>query len=681
MKSADSTQEMPSNGKLRKFKAWFKADREHTSEWRRCAKEDFEFLAGEQWTHEEKQKLKEELRPIITFNRTSPIIQSVSGLEIANRKEVKYFPREPGDARSNEILTEGAKWFRDVSDADDEDSDSFVDALVCGLGGTETTLDYEEDPAGEPMVSAVNALELMWDKSARKKNFSDARRVWRVRRIPMARAVELFPDHDPKMLDAKWARLDIKDEPESQEEADRYEGDSEPNIDETDVTIVHLEYKERVTVRTLMDIMTGETVELEAGDAGKLMKRAEQMGRMFMVQGERQATRVRKVFIGADIIEESDTLSETHFSIQFITGYVDRNTGLPYGLMRLMKDPQRWANKWMSQALHILNTNAKGGLLVEEGATDNIRQLEKDWANPNKVTKVNSGAISGNMIREKTPTAMPAGFFQMMEFAISSVRDVTGISVEMLGMREAAQAASLEYQRRQAGMVILQPLFDNLKRYRREHGKIMLAIIQNYLNDGRLIRVVGEEGARYVPLALDADVKYDIIVDDQVNSPDQKMMVWQTLVPMFPMLPPEIQLALVDYAPLPQSVIEVIKQAAQKVGQPSPEQQQAAMAELQQLMANVEKTRSETAKNVAQAEKYQAEAGEAGGEIEIAKLQQTGAIKGAELQQRGEIESARLAQDGQIKREQMSQDAILSLLKAASQQQQPPAGQAGAPQA
>src|SRR5215207_10583165 len=91
---------------LRQFKAWFKADREHSAKWRKDAMEDFEFLAGEQWTETEKAALKEQLRPIITFNRTHPIINSISGMEIVNRQEVKYFPREAGDAKANELLTE-----------------------------------------------------------------------------------------------------------------------------------------------------------------------------------------------------------------------------------------------------------------------------------------------------------------------------------------------------------------------------------------------------------------------------------------------------------------------------------------------------------------------------------------------------------------------------------------------
>jgi hypothetical protein len=130
---------------------------------------------------------------------------------------------------------------------------------------------------------------------------------------------------------------------------------------------------------------------------------------------------------------------------------------------------------------------------------------------------VEDGALAGNRIKEKQQFPMPAGFFQMMEFAIQSVRDVTGVSVELLGMREATQAASLEQQRKQAGMTIIAPLFDNLKRYRRDHGKLMLYIIQKVIISTpragwpRLVRIVGEGGAKYVPLALKADAKYDIV--------------------------------------------------------------------------------------------------------------------------------------------------------------------------
>lgn len=563
---------------LRQFKAWFRADKDHSDKWRKAAMEDFEFLAGEQWTEEEKRALKAQLRPLVTFNRTHPIINSISGMEITNRQEVKYFPREPGDAKANELLTEGAKWFRDQADADDEDSDAFLDSAVCGVGCTETSLDmeeYEDEPC--PTMEAVNPLEVYWDKGARRKNLVDRERDWRVRDIPMARAKQMFPDEEPEDLDASWARLDSIDlDDESQEEADKYEdnGDDDPVRDQKNVTLVHLQYKKRETVYEVA--LEGSPAQrVKPADLKKLKERAAALGVRLAVT-KRTEMVVHNVFIGNKVLQAGEALAKKHFSRQFITAYRDHKTGLFYGLMKLMKDPQRWANKWMSQALHILNSNAKGGLLMEKGATDDQRKFEQDWARPDKINWLEDGALTNKRIQEKGQTAMPAGFFQMMEFAIQSVRDVTGISVELLGMREATQAASLEYQRKQAGMTIVAPLFDNLKRYRRDHGKLMLYIIQNYLADGRLVRIVGEEGAQYVPLALQADAKYDIIIDDQPNSPDQQMMVWQSLVPMMPSLPPQIQLALVDFAPLPTSVKEAIKKAAAGMGQePNPEQVKA----------------------------------------------------------------------------------------------------------
>lgn len=566
---------------LRQYKAWFKADREHSEKWREQATEDFAFLAGEQWTEEEKRILKSQLRPVITFNRTHPIINSISGMEISNRQEVKYFPREPGDAKANELLTEGAKWFRDQANADDEDSDAFLDAAVCGMGWTETTLDTEEEDEPSPAMEAVNPLEMYWDKGARQKNLADTTRLWRVREIPRARAKEMFPSEDVTDLDARWAKADATDSDESQDEADRYEDNGlGPNVsaDQEYVTLVHLQHKKKepfYLVALMLPGGGGSQQEVDKKDIGTLRKRAAAMG-VDLVEAQRARMTVKNIFIGGKVLQAGDALSKKHFSFQCITAYREHKTGLFYGLMRLMKDPQRWANKWMSQALHILNANAKGGLLAEKDAVEDVRQFEADWARPDKITWTKPGAVANGKIKEKTQAGFPVGFFQMMEFAIQSVRDVTGISVELLGMREANQAASLEYQRKQAGMTIVAPLFDNLKRYRREHGKLMLWIIQHYLADGRLVRIVGKEGAQYVPLAMQADIKYDIVVDDQPNSPDQKMMVWQSLLPIMPTLPPQVQLALVDYAPLPTSVIEKIKEAAgQMQQQPNPEQVKA----------------------------------------------------------------------------------------------------------
>jgi hypothetical protein len=237
-----------------------------------------------------------------------------------------------------------------------------------------------------------------------------------------------------------------------------------------------------------------------------------------------------------------------------------------------MKDPQRWANKWLSQTLHIMNTTAKGGIVAERGVFDNDADAEESWAKQDAITWLKKGALQEGRWKEKPRADFPVGFYQLTEMAITSIRDVSGVNVETLGMREATQAASLEMQRKQSSMVILQPLFDSLRRYRKNQGRMLLFLIQNYLSDGRLIKIVGEEGAKYVPLVQNEGVAtYDVIVDESPTSPDQKQAVWDMLQQILPaiakIVPPQVYMALLKYSPLPTSAQDDIKKAISDASQ------------------------------------------------------------------------------------------------------------------
>jgi hypothetical protein len=234
-----------------------------------------------------------------------------------------------------------------------------------------------------------------------------------------------------------------------------------------------------------------------------------------------------------------------------------------------------------------MNTTAKGGIAVERGGFfDNDAAGESSWAHQDQVTYLKSGALSGANPKfiAKPVSQFPQGSFELMQYANQSLRDVSGVNVEILGMQQSAgQAAALDLQRKQSALTILQPLFDSLRRYRKEQGRLMLYLIEHYLSDGRLIKIEGPEEAQFVPLikegAFNGSTQYDVIVDESPTSANQKEATWAMLQQILPvigkMLPPATWLALLKYSPLPTSAQKDISDSIKQAGeQPDPEQQQ-----------------------------------------------------------------------------------------------------------
>ncbi|PSA72686.1 hypothetical protein, partial [Corynebacterium diphtheriae] len=115
------------------------------------------------YSPEDEAKAKEECVPLVSFNRFASNIDANAGAEITAREQVQYFPREVGDTRVNELLSQGAQWIRDRSDAEFEESEAYKDALICGMGWTETRLAFEEEADGQVVVDRVDPLEICSD--------------------------------------------------------------------------------------------------------------------------------------------------------------------------------------------------------------------------------------------------------------------------------------------------------------------------------------------------------------------------------------------------------------------------------------------------------------------------------------------------------------------------------------
>lgn len=583
---------------LAQVKKHKKESDQHLSQWRDEARELYAFKAGDQWSPEEKADLEEKLRLPVVFNRIDPMVEAVGGSEINNRQQVQYVPRQVGDSGVNEVLTGAADYFRDNCDAEDEESDAFMDVVVCGVGVTETYLDYIDNPEGMVITDRRDPLSMRWDASAKKRNLTDKKWVQREEWQDVEEIKQKWPDKAEEVEASTsdgWADEDGKKH--DQTLAFLYEKDNTGKDAKTGkLRVIHEQWYELETYHNLIDPMTGQMQEMDDERFQVLKPRLKKLG-MQLKSVKKQRKKWLQVFVCGDVVLEFSDVACNECSYKFITGRRDRNNNTWYGLVKAMIDPQKWANKFFSQFLHIINTNAKGGLLMEEGVTDNLRKFKQDWSKSDSVTVVNNGALSGGKITPKPPPVIPPQMGQMMEFAISSLRDVSGLNLEILGMADRQQAGVLEAQRKQAALTVLAGMFDGLRRYRKEQGRLLAKYITEYLSDGRLVRILGGDGMeRYIPLLKqDGALEYDVVVDESANTVNQKDKTFAILMQLMPALEKQgvpFSADLLEYTPLPAAMVEKWKQqikqreeAAKQNPSPPPPQVISAMANMKRADA------------------------------------------------------------------------------------------------
>jgi hypothetical protein len=155
-------------------------------------------------------------------------------------------------------------------------------------------------------------------------------------------------------------------------------------------------------------------------------------------------------------------------------------------------------------------------------------------------------------------------------------------------------------------MTTLAVYFDSLRFYRKRQGEVILGFLRDWIAPtGRLVRIVRDGLQQYVPLAVETQTrKYDVIVDDSPQAPNEKERAWSVIEKLMPVLQAsglglEDWADVLEYSPLPSSFAEKVRakaaEQAQNAGQ-DPMQQLA----LQAAQIAVQKTASEAKENDSQ---------------------------------------------------------------------------------
>ncbi len=580
----------------------------HSSDWRNEAKDLYDFVAGRQWDDDDDAKMREQNRPMVTFNLVAKFLDAVGGLQINNRQEIRCYPRQPGAAQVSEIANGALAWCRDMCGAEYEETDAGHDCLLTGMGWIEDFFDDTRDPGGVIAQERRDCLEMIWDPMARKKNLADRRWQARLKRMGRDEYIETFDEEptgsvsivgmQPGDLDAG---MQIINKPQNYDEPSDGSSESRGQYMVADYQFWCMHPVWEVTA-----VIPGVGPQTDKFSNEEWQAMEPQL-RANGVQHQAVKQKIRQYYrcwiTGAGIRGGIRKLPS--FTYHAITGKRDRNKNLWFGLGRNLKDPQRWVNAFFSSIIWQLMVNPKGGVRMEEDAVEDQAEFEDSWADPSKVSWVKAGSIAGEKVQPKPASGYPQGMDRLMTFSLDALPGVSGINAELLGLTDRQQPGIVEAQRKQGALAIVAWYFDALRRYYQEAGRVMLGMIRDFMTDGRLIRIVGKQGAQYVPLLKDPlTAEFDIIVDEAPTSVNMQERVWAVVQQLLPLAvqagvkpPPEI----FDYAPIPTDLQQAMKQQMQTTPQQAQEDQirKSLMAQAQQ---------AKTAKDQADASESQASA-------------------------------------------------------------------------
>jgi len=595
--------------------------------WHEQAKEDIAFRHGHQWGREDARLMNggdededgrnRMVRPMVTFNRINSLVNATFGAMIHNPMGISYVERavtpENEEISKHVLLSSAALYFREnpLWDAPTQERDSALDMLTCGIGVQQLMAETEITGQVELLGRRIDPLSVGWDTRAKAMGLTDRR--WHFRKAMLSRE-----EMDEEFGGVPEARA--SDEPSSTPAKPEEPGvESDDNFEvlhwqwfesEKYKSVLTVDGPQDISLRDLKALKEGEDYIYEDELAATQVKRRRVYWEAFTHGGT--IMRIRKIPVGA-------------FTYLFLTGIRDDENGYWYGMVRDAKDPQRWANKFLSLFIWVVATSGKG-IIAEEGAFPNAQDAQRDWANPAVITEAIKGAVSGGMIMPKPESKLPPSAHEILSFCNAAVREVTGISLEIVAQQMNDQSGIVEESRKAAAMAVVAWAFAALRDYYRAHGHLLLRFIAEYIEPDRLVRTVDASGrAQFRPFTYE-EAAYEVEVDEIPNSPNKRAETHRTLVAYAPIvqqpdIPPAFKMEyltqMAETSGLPAENVRRLKQAMTPPPDPMAEQMKLAQAET--VMQELEKLKAEVVKLQSAALLDVAKAKETGQEAETAQ--------------------------------------------------------------
>ena len=204
---------------------------------------------------------------------------------------------------------------------------------------------------------------------------------------------------------------------------------------------------------------------------------------------QKKMRKVRWTVTADTVVLFDDWSPYDHFTLVPFFPYFRR--GKPFGMVRNLLSPQEQLNKITSQELHIVNTTANSGWIVENGSLSGMTadDLEEHGAETGLVLEFNRGSTPPAKI---PPNQIPTGLDRLGQKAASNIKQISGITDAMLGMDSPEVSGVAINAKQNRGSLLLQVPLDNLAKTRQYLAEKILYLVQAYYTEERVIQITDE---------------------------------------------------------------------------------------------------------------------------------------------------------------------------------------------
>jgi hypothetical protein len=460
------------------------------------------YYRGDQWDAADIAALDAEGRPALTINTILPTINTVLGEQSTRRADIQFKPRRGGDAEVAHTLNRLYMQIADNNKLDWVEQQVFSDGLILdGRGYFDVRMDFSDHVEGEIRISAKDPLDILPDPDAKDADPKTWSEVFETKWMTLDEIEELYGKKKAGTLQFiaengnSYGRDSIEYEETRFGDVDStndYLGAGIPGDDEyrtvKALRVIERQHKRITRIDCFVDPNTGDQREVpEAWNDRKAKKFAKEYGLSIITKTKRK---VRWTVTCDKVVLFDDWSPYNDFTIVPYFAFFRR--GRPFGMVRNLLSPQEQLNKIASQELHIVNTTANSGWMVESGSLVGmtVDDLEEHGAETGLVVEYARGTNPPLKIQ---PNQIPTGLDRISQKAALNIKAISGINDSMLGT-DSAEVSGVAIQAKQnRGAIMIQVPLDNLRKTRQYLAEKVLNLLQTFYTEERIIQVTNED--------------------------------------------------------------------------------------------------------------------------------------------------------------------------------------------